>query len=70
MKHGDVGIYIRAGSTNNGQGHIFIVDKAGGHNWKSNAHYRKGPGYFGVIDDLKGHYDPGNYKYFGVFRLK
>lgn len=70
MKHGDVGIYIRAGSTNNGQGHIFIVDKAGGHNWKSNAHYRKGPGYFGVIDDLKGHYDPGHYKYFGVFRLK
>ena len=46
------------------------VNKAGGHNWKSNAHYRKGPGYYGVIDDLKGHYDPGKYKYFGVFRLK
>ena len=70
MQHGDVGIYIRAGSKNNGQGHIFIVDKAGGHNWKSNAHYRKGPGYYGVIDDLKSHYDPGHYKYFGVFRLK
>lgn len=70
MQHGDVGIYIRSGSTNNGQGHIFIVNKAGGHNWKSNAHYRKGPGYFGVIDDLKDHYDPGSYKFFGVFRLK
>ena len=70
MQHGDVGIYIRSGSTNNGQGHIFIVNKAGGHNWKSNAHYKKGPGYFGVIDDLKDHYDPGSYKYFGVFRLK
>ena len=23
-----------------------------------------------VIDDLKDHYDPGSYKYFGVFRLK
>lgn len=70
MQHGDVGIYIRSGSTNNGQGHIFIVNKAGGHNWKSNAHYRKGPGYFGVIDDLKDHYDPSSYKFFGVFRLK
>ena len=66
MQHGDVGIYIR----DDGSGHIFIVNKSGGHNWKSNAHYKKGPGYYGVIDDLKDHYDPGKYKYFGVFRLK
>jgi len=70
MQHGDVGIYIRADSKDNGQGHIFIVNKADGQNLKSNAHYRKDKGYYGVIDELKNPYDPGHYKYFGVFRLK
>lgn len=70
MQHGDVGIYIRPGTKNNGKGHIFIVNKAEGHNWKSNAHYKKDNGYYGVTDDLKSHYDLGDFKYFGVFRLK
>lgn len=69
MQHGDVCIYIRSGSENNGQGHIFIVNKSEGQNWRSNAHYRKDNGYYGVTDDFDD-YDPDKYKYFGVFRLK
>lgn len=69
MKHGDVCIRIRAGSENNGQGHIYIVNKSDGHSWQSNAHYRKGNGYYGVTNDLEDK-NPGDYKYFGVFRLK
>ncbi|MDO4868843.1 MAG: hypothetical protein Q4A65_00925 [Bacillota bacterium] len=69
MEHGDIGIYIREDSENNGQGHIFVVNKTDDHSWRSNAHYRIDGGYYGVTDDLD-NFDPGKYKYFGVFRLK
>lgn len=70
MQHGDICIYISAGSENNGQGHIFVVNKTNGMNLRSNGHYRKDKGYYGVTDEMKDHYDPGHYKYFGVFRIK
>ena len=69
MQHRDVVIYIKKGTENKG-GHIFFVNKTDGHNWKSNAHYLADNGYYGVIDDMKSHYDTGHYAYFGVFRLK
>lgn len=69
VQHGDVVIYINASSKNNGQGHIFIVNKGEDHTWRSNAHYRKDNGYYGVTDDMPD-YTPSKYKYFGVFRLK
>ena len=69
VNHGDLVIYIKADSENNGQGHIFIVNKGDGHTWRSNAHYRLDNGYYGVTDDMP-EYTPENYKYFGVFRLK
>ncbi len=69
MQHGDIVICINRGSENNGQGHIFVVNKTDGNNWRSNAHYRLDNGYYGVIDDSHD-YPPGKYKYFGIFRLK
>ena len=69
VNHGDLVIYIKADSENNGQGNIFIVNKGDGHTWRSNAHYRLDNGYYGVTDDMP-EYTPEKYKYFGVFRLK
>lgn len=67
MKHGDVVIGIKKGSSNNGQGHIFIVNGNGSSSKRSNAHYVSK--YYGVVDGFS-NISTSKYKYFGVFRVK
>ena len=67
MKHGDVVIGIKKGSSNNGQGHIFIVNGNGSSSKRSNAHYVSK--YYAVVDGFS-NINTSKYKYFGVFRVK
>ena len=70
MKSGDIVCRLN-NSHDGGKGHILIVCYENGHKRTANAHFRKGPGYYGVIDGFSGKdkNKHGNY-YYGVFRLK